>query len=119
MMTKILIVDDSPTETHKLKTILGWHCYTVLVADSGEMGMDLASSELAGMVLMDIVMPGMNGFQTARQLTRETGHIPVIILSAKDQETDRLWGAGQGARAYLAKLVSEKQLSTAVVEVAG
>ncbi|MFA5494110.1 MAG: twitching motility response regulator PilH [Porticoccaceae bacterium] len=120
-MTKILIVDDSPTEIHRLKTMLGRHGYSVLVADSGEAGVDLARNELPEVVLMDIVMPGMNGFQATRQLTkaRETSHIPVIIISTKDQETDRLWGVRQGARAYLTKPVSERQLLTAIAGVVG
>ena len=120
-MTKILIVDDSPTEIHKLKTILARHGHDVLVADSGESGVSLARQELPDVVLMDIVMPGMNGFQATRQLTKgkETSHIPVIIVTSKDQETDRMWGARQGAKAYLTKPVSEKQLLSAIEQVAG
>jgi len=120
-MTKILIVDDSPTEIHKLKTILARHGHDVLVADSGESGVSLARQELPDVVLMDIVMPGMNGFQATRQLTKskETSHIPVIIATSKDQETDRMWGARQGAKAYLTKPVSEKQLLSAIEQVAG
>lgn len=120
-MTKILIVDDSPTEIHKLKTILARHGHDVLVADSGESGVNIARQELPDVVLMDIVMPGMNGFQATRQLTKgkETSHIPVIIVTTKDQETDRMWGTRQGARAYLTKPVSEKQLLSAIDQVMG
>ena len=111
-MTKILIVDDSPTEIHKLKTILAKHGHNVLVADSGETGVNLARKEMPDVVLMDIVMPGMNGFQATRQLTKtkETSHI---------QETDRMWGARQGAKAYLTKPVTEKQLLSAIEQVVG
>ena len=118
-MTKILIVDDSPTEIHKLKTILAKHGHNVLVADSGETGVNLARKEMPDVVLMDIVMPGMNGFQATRQLTKtkETSHIPVIIVTTKDQETDRMWGARQGAKAYLTKPVTEKQLLSAIEQV--
>lgn len=120
-MKKILIVDDSPTEIHKLKNMLAKHGHNVLVADSGEEGIALARRELPDVVLMDIVMPGMNGFQATRQLTsnQETKHIPVIIVTTKDQETDRMWGTRQGAKAYLTKPVSEKQLLTAIDQVAG
>ena len=93
----------------------------MLVADSGETGVNLARKEMPDVVLMDIVMPGMNGFQATRQLTKtkETSHIPVIIVTTKDQETDRMWGARQGAKAYLTKPVTEKQLLSAIEQVVG
>lgn len=118
-MKKILIVDDSPTELHKLKSMLNKHGHSVLVAESGEEGIALARRELPDVVLMDIVMPGMNGFQATRQLSgnQETKHIPVIIVTTKDQETDRMWGTRQGAKAYLTKPVSEKQLLAAIDQV--
>lgn len=118
-MAKVLIVDDSPTEMHKLSTMLAKSGHSVLSAESGELGIELARKEQPDVVLMDIVMPGLNGFQATRQLTRgeETSHIPVIIVTTKDQQTDRVWGARQGARAYLAKPVSEKSLIQAINEV--
>ena len=118
-MAKVLIIDDSPTETHQLATILQRGGHSVLSAESGESGIKLAASEQPDVVLMDIVMPGLNGFQATRQLTRaeETRHIPVIIVTTKDQETDRVWGARQGARAYLAKPVTEKHLMQAIEDV--
>src|SRR5690606_23389668 len=120
-MTKILIIDDSPTEIHKLRSVLTKNGHDVLVADSGESGVILAKREMPDVVLMDIVMPGMNGFQATRQLTKakETSHIPVIIVTTKDQETDRLWGTRQGAKAYLTKPVSEKQLLSTIEQVVG
>lgn len=118
-MAKVLVVDDSPTEMHKLAAMLTKNGHSVLLAESGEMGIELARKEQPDVVLMDIVMPGLNGFQATRQLTRgeETSHIPVIIVTTKDQQTDRVWSARQGARAYLAKPVSEKSLMRAINEV--
>ena len=118
-MAKILIVDDSPTETYKLTNILERNDHLVLSAESGEQGINLAKSEQPDVVLMDIVMPGLNGFQATRQLSRgtETKHIPVIIVTAKNQQANQIWCERQGARAYLVKPIDEKQLVTAIDEV--
>lgn len=111
-MTRVLIVDDSPTEIHVLKTILEKHGYEVVSAESAETGIDAAKAHKPDLVLMDIVMPGMNGFQATRKLTTdpETASIPVIIVTTKDQETDRVWGMRQGAKDYLTKPVAESEL---------
>ncbi|WNO09356.1 twitching motility response regulator PilH [Teredinibacter sp. KSP-S5-2] len=111
-MAKVLIVDDSPTETHKLTSMLEKNGHSVITAGNGEEGVATAKAELPDVVLMDIVMPGLNGFQATRQLTKatETSHIPVIIVTTKDQETDRVWGMRQGAKAYLTKPIDEKEL---------
>ncbi len=111
-MARILIVDDSPTEMYKLTSILEKHGHTVLKAENGADGVALARQEKPDAVLMDIVMPGMNGFQATRQLTKdpETNAIPVIMITTKDQETDKVWGERQGARGYLTKPVEEDNL---------
>ena len=111
-MPRVLIVDDSPTEIVKLRQILSKHGYDVLAADSGEQGMEMVRAEHPDVVLMDIVMPGLNGFQATRQLSRDpaTSAVPVIIVTTKDQETDRLWGQRQGAKGYLTKPVDGKLL---------
>ena len=111
-MARVLIVDDSPTETHKMSSILNKNGYEVLTAESGEEGVEIAKAELPDLVLMDIVMPGLNGFQATRLLSKEsaTSHIPVIIVTTKDQETDRVWGKRQGAKGYLTKPVDPKVL---------
>lgn len=111
-MARVLIVDDSPTETYKMTEILSRHGYEVLAADNGEEGVALAKKEMPDIVLMDIVMPGINGFQATRQLTKNgsTAHIPIIIVTTKDQETDKLWGRRQGAKGYLTKPVDERLL---------
>ena len=118
-MAKVLIVDDSPTETHKLTGMLEKHGHTVITAETGEKGVSVARLQRPDLVLMDIVMPGLNGFQATRQLTKapETCAIPVIIVTTKDQETDRVWGLRQGARAYLTKPIDEKKLMSVMAEV--
>lgn len=118
-MARVLIVDDSPTEVYKLATMLEKNGHQVLKADNGADGVALAKKELPDAILMDIVMPGLNGFQATRQLTKEptTAHIPVIIVTTKDQETDKVWGKRQGARGYLTKPVEETVLISALAEV--
>ena len=108
----ILIVDDSPTELHILKGYLESAGCKVLVADSGESGVETARNEKPDLVLMDVVMPGLNGFQATRQLSRdpETETIPIIMVTTKDQETDKTWGLRQGAREYLVKPVEKDEL---------
>lgn len=120
-MARVLIVDDSPTEVYKLATMLEKNGHQVYKADNGADGVALAKKELPDAILMDIVMPGLNGFQATRQLTRDpaTSHIPVIIVTTKDQETDKVWGTRQGARGYLTKPVEEAVLVRALADVLG
>ena len=120
-MTNILIVDDSPTELHVLKTMLEKNGFFVSSASSGEEGVAKAKSEQPDMILMDVVMPGMNGFQAAREITNnpETSNIPVIIISTKDQETDKMWGLRQGAKDYITKPAKEKDLITKINNILG
>ena len=120
-MAHILIVDDSPTEVHVLTTILEGAGHKVYSANNGESGIEMAKELKPNLILMDVVMPGMNGFQATRQLTRaeETSHIPVIIVTTKDQETDRVWGLRQGAKDYLTKPIDEALLMEKVTELTG
>ncbi|GAB2188517.1 response regulator [Sessilibacter sp. MAH2] len=120
-MTTVLIVDDSPTETHKLTTMLEKNGYSVLTAPNGEAGVIEAKSHMPDVILMDIVMPGLNGFQATRQLSKndQTSSIPVVIVTTKDQETDRVWGLRQGAKAYLTKPIDEKQLIETISSITG
>lgn len=115
-MACILIIDDSPTETFRFREILTRYGHTVVEASNGEDGVKMAQERLPDLVLMDIVMPGMNGFQATRQITRgvKTKHIPVVIVSTKDQATDRVWGKRQGACDYLTKPVEEYQLMAVI-----
>jgi twitching motility two-component system response regulator PilH len=120
-MSKILIVDDSPTEIHVLSTILESNGYQIVTAESGESGVEVAKAELPDLILMDVVMPGLNGFQATRQLKKEasTAHIPVVIVTTKDQETDKIWGMRQGAKDYLTKPVEEGNLINTIQAILG
>ena len=111
-MARILIVDDSPTETYRFREILEKHGHKVFEATNGADGVATARAELPDLVLMDVVMPGLNGFQATRQLSKgeDTAHIPIVIVTTKDQETDRVWGKRQGASDYLTKPVDETLL---------
>ena len=111
-MTRILIVDDSPTELHVVQTLLERHGYETTTAESGEGGIRAAMEHRPDLILMDVVMPGMNGFQATRKLTRNapTANIPVSVVTSKDQETDRIWAMRQGAADYLVKPVDESSL---------
>ncbi|MEM7078516.1 MAG: response regulator [Pseudomonadota bacterium] len=115
-MARILVVDDSPTETHQMVNTLARQGHQVLTAATGSDGVSMASMEQPDIILMDVVMPGINGFQATRQITRnnETRHIPVIIVSSKSQDADRVWGERQGACGYLTKPVDDRTLIEAV-----
>ena len=109
---KILVIDDSPTERHFLTEILSKNNYQVITAVNGEEGVEKARKELPDLILMDVVMPGLNGYQATRTLTRDeqTKHIPIIVCTSKGQETDKIWGLRQGAQDYLVKPVNGEEL---------
>ena len=112
----ILVVDDSATERAFLEGLLKKNGYEVITANSGEGGVARATAEEPDLILMDVVMPGLNGFQATRAISKEekTRHIPVVICSSKSLETDRIWGLRQGAKEYLTKPLNELQLLAAV-----
>lgn len=118
-MAKILVVDDSSSEMAKFRDILTRHQYEVIEAHTGDDGIQKANEFFPDVILMDVVMPEMNGFQATRKLTRDpkTSHIPVVIISTKNQETDRVWGKRQGARDYLSKPITEEALITVIRSV--
>lgn len=120
-MAKILIVDDSPTEVHVLSKYLKDAGHETVSAADGQSGVDTAKQEMPDLVLMDVVMPGLNGFQATRKLNRDpaTAHIPVVMVTTKDQDTDREWGMRQGAKAYLVKPVSAEALLDQVKALIG
>ncbi|HEV2220563.1 MAG TPA: response regulator [Casimicrobiaceae bacterium] len=109
---KILIVDDSPTERHALQDMLTKAGYEVLATDNGEDAIAKARSSKPDLILMDVVMPGLNGFQATRAISRDpqTRSIPVIMCTSKSQETDKIWGLRQGARDYVVKPVVRDEL---------
>lgn len=111
-MARILIIEDSPTDAHVMSRILERHGHQVVHADSAETGVDRARTELPDLILMDVILPVMNGFQATRLLSRDpkTQHIPIIIVSTKSMETDRVWGMRQGAKDYVVKPPVESDL---------
>jgi twitching motility two-component system response regulator PilH len=111
-MTRILIVDDSPTQLNVISKVLTRHGYEIITAEDGEIGVQKAVDEKPDIILMDVVMPKLNGFQATRQITRNpaTSHIPVIMLTSKDQDTDKVWAERQGAADYLTKPPNESDL---------
>jgi twitching motility two-component system response regulator PilH len=109
---KILLVDDSQTDLHHLSTLLGQRGYEVSTASSGDEALRLLGTERPDLILMDVVMPGQNGFQLTRTITRDPrfAGLPVIMCTSKGQETDKVWGMRQGARDYVVKPVDADEL---------
>jgi twitching motility two-component system response regulator PilH len=120
-MASILVVDDSPTEIHVFKTMLEKNGFEVSTAQSGEEGVARAKQVKPDLILMDVVMPGLNGFQATRQLGNdaETASIPVIIVTTKDQETDKVWAMRQGAKDYIVKPAKEADLMGRIKAILG
>ncbi|HAV72621.1 two-component system response regulator [Stenotrophomonas maltophilia] len=118
-MARILIVDDSPSQLLGIQRIVEKLGHEILTATDGAAGVEAAKAELPDLVLMDVVMPNLNGFQATRTLARDasTKHIPVILVTTKDQDTDRMWGMRQGAKAYITKPFSEDELSEVLERV--
>ncbi|MBI2382652.1 MAG: response regulator [Gammaproteobacteria bacterium] len=111
-MARIMVVDDSPTDVQSMRAILQKAGHQVVEVSSGQDAIARAKQDKPDVIVMDVVMPGVNGFQATRTLSKDadTGHIPIIVVSAKDQETDRLWALRQGAKDYIVKPVKENDL---------
>jgi twitching motility two-component system response regulator PilH len=111
-LATVLIVDDSPTETTIFRNALVKAGFRVETAVNGEEGVEAAQRLHPDLILMDVIMPGLNGFQATRMLKRDpaTAQIPVIVVTTKSQQTDRAWGLRQGAADYLVKPVDPKEL---------
>ena len=109
---RVLVIDDSPTERFFLTDLLRKNGYEVLAAETGEIGIAVAREQKPDLILMDVVMPGQNGFQLTRTITRDPRYagLPVILCTSKTQETDRVWGLRQGARDYLTKPIDASDL---------
>ncbi|MDH7451638.1 twitching motility response regulator PilH [Luteimonas composti] len=120
-MARILIVDDSPSQLMGIRRIVEKLGHEAVTAEDGAAGVRAAKEYLPDLVLMDVVMPNLNGFQATRTIKRDpaTSHIPVILVTTKDQETDRIWGIRQGAQGYLTKPFSEAELTEAIVSTIG
>jgi twitching motility two-component system response regulator PilH len=117
---KILVVEDSPTDMEYLSTMLSRRGYHVIRATTGEESLDKAKNLGPDIILMDVVLPGMSGFEATRKLARDaaTQRIPIIICSSKKQETDRIWGMRQGASDYVTKPVDETLLLSKIAALA-
>ncbi len=102
---KILIVDDSPTELKLITDVFSTPEYNIVTAADGEAGVEKAMSEQPELIVLDVVMPKMNGFQACRKIksTPELKDTPVILLTSKNQKSDEFWGKKQGADVYLTK----------------
>jgi twitching motility two-component system response regulator PilH len=109
---KILLVDDSKTELHFLSELLTKRGYKVRTAENGDEAMRRLAEDKPDLILMDVVMPGLNGFQLTRAITRDPRFqdVPVIMCTSKNQETDKVWGMRQGARDYVVKPVDADEL---------
>ncbi len=109
---RIMVVDDSPTERHVLNDFLTRKGFEVIIAENGEQAIEKAKAEKPDLILMDVVMPGTNGYQATRTITRDdsTRDIPVIMCTSKDLPTDRIWGMRQGALDYMVKPVNLEEL---------
>ncbi|MCA3174427.1 MAG: response regulator [Burkholderiales bacterium] len=116
---KILVVDDSPTERFFFTDLLSKNGYNVFTAESGEEALVKTREIKPDLILMDVVMPGTNGFQATREITRDPtlAHIPVIICTSKTLETDRIWGLRQGARDYITKPINAKDLLAKIAAI--
>ncbi len=120
-MALVMIVDDSPTEVHVMRTALEKHGFDTVSAASGSECITLAKEMHPDLILMDIVMPDVNGFQATRALTRDpsTQSIPVVMVTTKSQESDRIWGMRQGAVDYIVKAVTASALVAKAEEILG
>ena len=118
-MARILLIEDSPTEAAVMAQLLERNGHKVTTSGSAEDGIASCKRDKPDLVLMDVVLPGMNGFQATRALSRdaETSHIPVLIVSTKNMETDKAWGMRQGARDYIVKPPNEDELIGRINEV--
>lgn len=119
-MARVLIVDDSPTDTLALYGMLKKYGHHFVFANGGNSGIEAAKAKQPDVIIMDVVMPDLNGFQATRRLAKDkdTAHIPVIMVTSKTQESDRAWGLRQGARAYVCKPALEGELANLINQFA-
>ncbi|MFU8877239.1 MAG: response regulator [Wenzhouxiangellaceae bacterium] len=120
-MARVLIVDDSETHLYSISKLVEDQGHEAITASGGEEGVQAAIDHKPDLILMDIVMPDVNGFQATRKIQKNeaTANIPIIFVTTKDQETDRIWGMRQGAKAYITKPVDKKVLIKAMNDALG
>ncbi|MBZ0224097.1 MAG: twitching motility response regulator PilH [Dokdonella sp.] len=117
-MSKVLIIDDSPSQLVSMKRAVEKLGHEVVTAEDGAAGVEAAKRELPDLILMDVVMPNLNGFQATRTISKDasTSHIPIVLVTTKDQDTDRVWGMRQGAKAYVTKPIDDAELMRVIKE---
>ena len=120
-MARILLIEDSPTDTAVLTQLLERNGHQVLASADAEDGIAVCKREMPDLVLMDVILPGMNGFQATRALSRDeaTKAIPVLIVSTKGMEVDKAWGLRQGAKGYIVKPPREADLIAHINQLLG
>jgi twitching motility two-component system response regulator PilH len=120
-MARIMVVDDSPTDVQSIKSILSKAGHAVMESSSAQDAISRIKQEKPDCILMDIVMPGISGFHATRTISSDpaTSHIPILVISSKDQPTDRVWALRQGARDYIVKPVKETDLLAKIKTVLG
>lgn len=118
----VLVVDDSNVHRHLLKEMLiELNFSTIFEANNGEDGVKMAEENKPDLIIMDVVMPGINGFQATRKisLNESLKHIPVIMCTSRNEETDKTWGEKQGAKAYVIKPVDKTILFEEIRKLLG
>lgn len=120
-MARIMVVDDSPADLKHISDILQKGGHQVIEVKSGQDAITAAKAQKPDLIMMDVVMPGVSGFQATRSIAKDaaTAHIPILVVSAKNQETDRVWALRQGAREYIVKPVTEADLLAKIKQVLG
>lgn len=120
-MARIMVVDDSPADLKHLSGILKNGGYDVIEVGSGQDSITKAKTEKPDAIVMDVVMPGVSGFQATRSIVKDpdTANIPILVVSAKNQETDRVWALRQGAKEYIVKPVKDADLLAKIKQVLG
>jgi twitching motility two-component system response regulator PilH len=118
-VANILIIDDSPTDVRVFTTLLERAGHHVVAVSTAEEGIERVRADMPDLVIMDVIMPGMNGFQATRTLTRDpaTSAVPIVMITTNSMETDRVWGLRQGAKAFITKPVNEKELLACINEL--
>ena len=121
LMITILVVEDTPSERELMNHYLRESGYTVINAVSAQEALNTAIEQKPDVIITDVVMPGMSGFELCRSLKKHpvTEKVPIIICTSKNQEIDRLWGMRQGADAYITKPFTREQLVRAVKAIVG
>ncbi len=115
-MARILVVEDSPTILYMMTDMLSQLGYEILKAANGAEAVTLATTEKPDVILLDVILPKLNGYQVCRQIKSQpqTEHIPVIMITSKGKQTDRHWGLEQGADAYIVKPVDPDELKDVI-----